>query len=488
MNSAQRIALPGVLIVDDEARSREALARTLDEDFTVFDAADADAAIALMEREGASVQLVVCDQRMPGRSGVALLTEIRSRWPETVRIMLSGYTDSQDIITGINEAGIYQFLLKPWQPEQLLLTLKGAAEVWHLQRDNQRLSLELRAAEPVLRQQVAHKRERVRRELGLEGMVRAPNSPLNALVATIGKVAPFDLSVLITGESGTGKEMLARALHYQSDRAEKAFVVENCGALPDQLLEAELFGYKRGAFTGAYEDRVGRYQQADGGTIFLDEIGETSPAFQVKLLRVLQEGEFRPLGAPRPVSVDVRVVAATNKKLEDEVRAGRFREDLYYRLATVVLHVPPLRERPMDVPLIANRLLELSQKALGKPCRGFTNEALASIASYRWPGNVRELQNEVLRMLAMAETETLGAELLAPRVLQSPVGGAQEEALSLLDSLDGGLKERMEQLEMRVIKEALARHRWNKSRVAQELGISRVGLRSKLARFGMERT
>jgi two-component system response regulator HupR/HoxA len=487
MNALGRVALPGVLIVDDEARSREALARTLDEDFTIFAAADAEEALAVMEREGASVQLVVCDQRMPGRSGVALLTEIRSRWPETVRIMLSGYTDSQDIITGINEAGIYQFLLKPWQPEQLLLTLKGAAEVWHLQRDNQRLSLELRAAEPVLRRQVEEKRARVRRELGLEGLIRAPNSPLNQLVATVAKVAPFDLSVLVTGESGTGKEMLARALHYQSNRADKAFVVENCGALPDQLLEAELFGYKRGAFTGAYEDRVGRFQQADGGTIFLDEIGETSPAFQVKLLRVLQEGEFRPLGAPRPVSVDVRVVAATNKKLEDEVRAGRFREDLFYRLATVVLHVPPLRERPMDVPLIANRLLDQSRHALGKPCKGFTNEALASIASYRWPGNVRELQNEVLRMLAMAETETIGAELLAPRVLQSPVGGAQEEALSVLDSLDGGLKERMEQLEMRVIKEALARHRWNKSRVAQELGISRVGLRSKLARFGMER-
>jgi two-component system response regulator HupR/HoxA len=479
--------LPGVLVVDDEPRSCEALARTLDESFDVLTAGDAEAAIAIMEREGAEVQIVVCDQRMPGKNGVALLTEIRNRWPDTVRIMLSGYTDSQDIITGINEAGIYQFLHKPWQPEQLLLTLKGAAEAWSLQQDNQRLSLELRAAVPQLRRRVEDKRAQARRELGLEGLVRAKDSPLNAIVATLARVAPFDLAVLIVGESGTGKEMLARALHYQSPRADKPFVVENCGALPDQLLEAELFGYKRGAFTGAYEDRVGRLQQADGGTLFLDEIGDTSPAFQVKLLRVLQEGEFRPLGAPRPVSVDLRVVAATNRKLDDEVRAGRFREDLYYRLATVTLRVPPLRERPGDVPLIARHLLAQATQSLGKPCRGFTNEVLACFASYRWPGNVRELQNEVLRMLALADGEALGAELLAPRVLRAPLGGAQEEALSLFETLAGGLKERMEQLEMRVIEEALLRHRWNKTRVAQELGLSRVGLRGKLARFGLEK-
>jgi two-component system response regulator HupR/HoxA len=303
----------------------------------------------------------------------------------------------------------------------------------------------------------------------------------------IEKVAPFDLSVLISGESGTGKEMVARAIHYCSRRADKAFVVENCGALPDQLLEAELFGYKRGAFTGAYEDRVGLFQQADGGTIFLDEIGETSPAFQVKLLRVLQEGEFRPLGGARPQSVDVRVIAATNRDLEADVREGRFREDLYYRLATVPMHVPPLRERTMDIPLLAERLLEASQKALGKKCEGFTGEAAACIAAYRWPGNVRELQNEILRMLALAEGPKLGAELLSPRVLRTPVGETQAADLSLLAGLDGGLKERMDQLEAQVVKEAMIRHRWNKSKAAAELGLSRVGLRNKLERYGLEK-
>ena len=489
MNAPQKLKLPAVLVIDDEVRSQEALRRTLEEDFEVFTAAGADEAQLILEREGplGGVQIILCDQRMPGTTGVQFLKNVRSQWPDSVRIILSGYTDAEDIIDGINEAGIYQYLLKPWQPEQLLLTLKNAHNVWRLQQENQRLSVDLRAAEPVLKKRVEMKYERVKREFGLDGLIRAPNSPLNPVCQLVEKVAPFDLSVLVTGESGTGKEMVARAIHYCSRRAEKAFVIENCGALPDQLLEAELFGYKRGAFTGAYEDRIGLFQQADGGTIFLDEIGETSPAFQVKLLRVLQEGEFRPLGGARPVSVDVRVIAATNRDLEADVREGRFREDLYYRLATVPLHVPPLRDRPMDIPLLATRLLEASQKALGKTCEGFTSEAAACIAAYRWPGNVRELQNEILRMLALAETPRLGAELLSPRVLRTPVGETQAADLSLLAGLEGGLKERMDQLEAQVVKEALIRHRWNKSKAAAELGLSRVGLRNKLERYGLEK-
>ena len=485
MTATEKLKLPTVLVVDDEVRSLEALRRTLEEDFEVFTASSAAEAQTVMEREW--VQIIVCDQRMPGMTGVEFLKGVRSQWPDTLRIILSGYTEAEDIIAGVNEAGIYQYLMKPWQPDQLLLTLQAAARVYRLQQENQRLSVELRAAEPVLAKRVEMKYERVKREFGLDGLIRTPKSPLNTVCELVEKIAPYDLSVLITGESGTGKEMLARAIHYRSRRAERAFVIENCGALPDQLLEAELFGYKRGAFTGAYEDRVGRFQQADGGTIFLDEIGETSPAFQVKLLRVLQEGEFRPLGAPRPVSVDVRVVAATNRDLEADVRAGRFREDLYYRLATVTLHVPPLRERPMDIPLLAGRLLDASQKALGKKSNGFTNEALACIAAYRWPGNVRELQNEILRMLALSDTPLLGADLLAPRILRTPAVDQQEDELLLLVGGEGGLKERMDALEARVVKETMIRQRWNKSKAAVELGLSRVGLRNKLVRYGLER-
>ena len=482
-------SLPTLLVVDDEVRSQEALRRTLEEDFTVFTASGAAEAQRIMERE--FVQIVLCDQRMPDVSGVEFLKQVRAQWPDAVRMIISGYTDAEDIIAGINEAGIWQYVLKPWQPDQLLLLLKGAAEVHRLQQDNQRLSLELKTSEPALKRRVEAKRSQARSNFALDRMARAPDSPLNEVVGLIERIAPFDISVLITGESGTGKELLARSLHYRSPRADKAFVTENCGALPDQLLEAELFGHKRGAFTGAFEDRVGLFQQADGGTLFLDEIGETSPAFQVKLLRVLQEGEVRPVGAPRPLSVDVRVLAATNRDLEEEVRAGRFREDLYYRLATLTLHLPPLRERPMDIPMIAEGILERGMRQLQRPARGFTREAMACLTAYRWPGNVRELQNEILRMLTLAEGRDgelwLGAELLSTRVLRAAGEESEEKELGFLAGLDGGLKERMEQLEARVVKETLIRHRWNKTRAATELGLSRVGLRSKLSRYGLEK-
>jgi two-component system, NtrC family, response regulator HupR/HoxA len=493
MNAPGPQRLPAVLVVDDEVRSLEALRRTLEEDFEVLCAGSAEEALELMQREAATggVQVVVCDQRMPGMTGVQFLKEVRARWPDAVRIILSGYTDAEDIIAGVNEAGIWQYLLKPWQPEQLLLTLQRAAELWRLQQDNQRLSLELRTAEPVLKRRVESKYDKVKQAFGLGGLIRAAESPMNAVCDLVARIAPYDLNVLVTGESGTGKEMVARAIHYESRRADKAFITENCGALPDTLLESELFGHKRGAYTGAVDDRVGLFQQADGGTLFLDEIGETSPAFQVKLLRVLQEGEFRPLGSTRPVTVDVRVIAATNRDLEEEVCAGRFRQDLYYRLATISLHVPPLRERPMDLALLARRLLESSARGLGKEADGFTTEALACIAAYRWPGNVRELQNEILRMVALADGRKLGAELLSPRVLRSPAGEtraeAQSEAMAWLAELSGGLKERLEKLEMQVLKETMTRHRWNKSQSARELGLSRVGLRSKLVRYGLER-
>jgi len=480
--------LPAILVIDDEVRSQEALRRTLEEDFEVLCASSAKEGMEILEKEQstATIRIVLCDQRMPGTTGVQFLKEVRTRWPDVVRIILSGYTDAEDIISGVNEAGIWQYLLKPWQPEQLLLTMQRAAEVWRLQQENQRLSLDLRTAEPVLKKQVDSKQEKVKSSFGLAALIRAPGSPINAVCDMVGRVAPFDLSVMVTGESGTGKEMIARAIHYESRRASKAFVTENCGALPDTLLESELFGYKRGAFTGAVEDRVGLFQQADGGTLFLDEIGETSPAFQVKLLRVLQEGEFRPLGSNRPVTVDVRVIAATNRDLEDDVRTGRFREDLYYRLATIALHVPALRDRPMDLPLLAHRLLVSSCNALGKPVESFSNEAIACIAAYRWPGNVRELQNEILRMVALSSTPQLGAELLSPRVLRRPVSETSGPDLAWASGLSGGLKERMDQLEMHVLKESMSRHRWNKSRAARELGLSRVGLRAKLVRHGLE--
>lgn len=475
--------LPVVLVIDDEVRSQEVIRRTLMEEFEVLTASSANEAEALLEREW--VQLILCDQRMPGTSGVEFLTLVRERWPDVVRIIVSGYTDTADIIAGINNAGIYQYITKPWQPESLLLSVRAASQLYRLQMENQQLNLELRASEPVLRQRVNAKRHEVRTRFDFSGIAMAENSPLKALCATAAQVAQYDIPLLINGESGTGKELLTRAIHYGSRRADRAFVTENCGALSDQILESELFGHKRGAFTGAFEDRVGLFEQADGGTIFLDEIGDTSPAFQVKLLRVLQEGEIRPLGSSRTRKVNVRVISATNRDLKDEVRKGRFREDLYYRLATFTLTIPPLRERRVDIVPVAHRLLAKAQAELGKEAGGFTDEALACLQSYRWPGNVRELHNEVYRMLALSQEGRLGADGLSPHVLQA-ASVEQEQDLELLNRLDGPLKDRLDGLEARILRECLMRHGWNKSRAARELGLSRVGLRAKLDRYKLE--
>ncbi|MCU7920814.1 MAG: sigma-54 dependent transcriptional regulator [Candidatus Thiodiazotropha sp. (ex Epidulcina cf. delphinae)] len=476
---------PTVLIVDDEVRGLETLQRILQDDFNVQTAENVEQAREILENEW--VQIILCDQRMPDITGVEFLKQVRDQWPEVIRMIISGYTDSEDIISAVNDAGIYHFITKPWHPDSLILLLKNAAELFELQRKNEILSIELKMSPSRLQAAMDKKRKRLRDDYQCEDqIVRSPQSCMNQVCEKIRRVSPYDVSVLLTGESGTGKELAARALHYNSARWDQPFVVENCGALPDELLESELFGYKKGAFTGAVEDRAGLFERASGGTVFLDEIGEVSPAFQVKLLRVLQEGEIRPLGSSQTRQVDVRIIAATNRDLEQEVREGRFREDLYYRLATVTIHLPALRERNSDIPLIANSILDAAMQHLGKSVDGFTAESLACMQAYHWPGNVRELQNEIRHMLVMSDNDELGAELLSPRVLRA--APEEDEAdLQTMDGLEGSLKERVESLEARILKETLIRHRWNKSQAAKELGLSRVGLRSKLERYGLEK-
>ncbi|MFZ4479650.1 MAG: sigma-54-dependent transcriptional regulator [Rhodoferax sp.] len=467
-----------VLVVDDEQRSLETLRRTLEDHFTIFTAITAEEGFNLME--GEYIQIVLSDQRMPGTSGVEFLRSVRSRWPNTVRLILSGHTEAEDIIAGINEAGIWQYLLKPWHPDQLLLTLQSAAALWRLQQENQRLTLELRSSPEHLSQRVANLRLKARSQAGFDRLTRAADSPLNQVCALAERIAGHDLSVLITGESGTGKELLARAIHYASTRADQPFVVENCGAMPDTLLESELFGHKRGAFTGATESRIGLFQQADGGTLFLDEIGETSPAFQVKLLRALQEGEVRPVGSPRPVAVDVRLIAATNRDLEADVASGRFREDLYYRVAGVTLDLPALRERPQDIaPIVAEMLRR--PIPTGKE---MSEQAMKCLRDHAWPGNVRELQNEIRRALALGDGPVLGADLLSVRLRQPVKAPAEPGAAG--SAASGLLRHRLERLEAQVIREAMQRHNGNKTHVADQLGLTRVGLRMKLIRLGLE--
>ncbi|HAJ13004.1 MAG: sigma-54 dependent transcriptional regulator [Hydrogenophaga sp.] len=475
--------LPTVLVVDDEVRSQDAMRRTLDEDFTVFTASSADEARGLLQRQPVSV--ILCDQRMPGTTGVAFLKEVRERWPEVVRIVISGYTDSEDIIAGINEAGIYQYILKPWSPDHLLDAVRNAVEAQALQRQTSRLGLELRTSTRVLRQRSAEQMAQARSQFDFGRIVRSPGSPLDAVCAMAERAARYDIPVLVLGESGTGKELLARAIHYASPRLGGPFEVENCAAIPDTLLESELFGHKRGAFTGAYEDHAGLFQRADGGTVFLDEIGETSPAFQVKLLRVLQEGEVRPVGAARPVPVDVRIIAATHRDLEQRVREGLFREDLYYRIAGVTLTMPPLRERVGDIGPIARQLAQDVATEIGHPGAELPDEALACLMAYPWPGNIRELRNEIARALALHDERRLVASAFSPRVLQGRSGTLQGDLQPAIPR-SGTLAERLDVIEAMILRETLERLRWNKSHVARELGLSRVGLRSKMQRLGLE--
>ena len=475
-----------VLLVDDEVRSLDAMRRTLDEDFAILTATDADGARALLERQ--EVDVILCDQRMPGLTGVEFLREVRERWPDTVRIVISGYTDSEDIIAGINQAGIYQYILKPWVPDHLLQTVRGAAEARTLQHGLSRLELELRNGAAPLRAKSQSRLAQARSVFDFERIVRAAGSPLDGLCDMAARVARHDLSVLILGESGTGKELMARAIHYASPRLAGPMVVENCAAIPDTLLESELFGHKRGAFTGAVDDHIGLFQRAHGGTVFLDEIGETSPAFQVKLLRVLQEGELRPVGSTRSIPVDVRVIAATHRELEADVRAGRFREDLYYRIASITLAMPPLRERPGDIVPIADHLLADVAAELGLPPSSFDDDSRALLMAYPWPGNIRELRNEIARALALADGTRLHASAFSRKLRNGQAGlsVAANDAAGAALPHSGTLTERLDAIEAMVLRETLLRHRWNKTRAAQELGLSRVGLRAKLQRFGLE--
>jgi two-component system response regulator HupR/HoxA len=419
---------------------------------------------------------------MPGESGVEFLKRVRELWPDTIRIIISGYTDSADIIEGVNNAGIYQYITKPWSPDKLIDCVRESANLWRLQHEVTDMRIEVKPASEALQKVISDRRRNQSQSFGFDRIIHRSDSPLVDAISLARRAARYDVSVLVTGASGTGKELLARAIHQESSRAEKSFVVENCGALPDDLLESELFGCKKGAYTGAYQDRIGLFELADNGTIFLDEIGETSPAFQVKLLRVLQEGEIRPLGAQRPRKVNVRVIAATNRDLLAEVAAGRFRRDLYYRLAAFPIHMPALRDRVQDIPAIAARILTQINQSFNRQVSGFHPRTLDLMAAYGWPGNVRELHNEIQRMTVLSEGNApLAPDLLSPAIRNGetaavvPAGEARQ------------LKDIVAEVEKAAIEAALMRHDGNISRSADELGLSRVGLRSKIERYDLRR-
>jgi len=467
-----------VLVVDDEVRSLETITRILDDDYLVICANNAEKADELLKEH--SVQVILCDQRMPGRTGVEFLSSVRESYPDILRIIISGYTDSDNIIKAINEAGIFHYITKPWHPEQLLMIVQNATRMYQLQQQNKLLANELNFSADSLAGKLKQDVSQLKKEYQLDNIVRANNSPLNKVLDQLKDIARYDILVMITGESGTGKELLARALHYNSSRSNKPFVIENCGAMHDELLSSELFGHKKGAFTGAVTDHVGLFEKADGGTIFLDEIGDISPAFQVKLLRVLQEGEIRPLGSNQSKKINVRVIAATNRDLQKEVEQQRFRADLYYRLTTVNLHIPALRERPMDIIPLVESLLTKYSVTFDQLVPTLDEQTKSYLKQYHWPGNVRELQNEVQRLLVFSHGKNIIKETLSAELQQT----YHAQHSNLTDLTSGlSLKERVEQLEQALLKEALDKHQGNKSKAAEELGLSRVGLTNKLERY-----
>lgn len=475
---------PAILLVDDEPHSLAAMKMALEDDFDILTAADAAEAQRLLEEEW--VQVIFCDQRMPGRTGVDFLAEVRERWPETVRIIITGYTDPADMVAAINEAGIYQFLTKPWHPDQLLMAARNAARLFQLSRENERMALEMRFLGSTAESKLEKRRKALRDGMGFETLLRAPQSPMNTVITQARQYASFDVPVLLVGETGTGKAALARAMHYISLRSDRPFYQLNCSGLTDELIEMELFGARRGAVPGLANNKIGLAQKADRGTLFLNGVDGFSPRLQMALARLMEEGAFQPVGGAETITTNLRLIAGSHRDLRALVAEGQFRADLYYSLSLAELALPPLRARPGDVAILAQHFLFEAARAHGKPVHGLDAAALEFLENYDWPGNQRELENEVTRMLIFAQAPLLGAELISRHILQAPPSdsGADRSADAALTG-EGSLKDRVELIEMRILRETLTRHRWNKSRAAAELGLSRVGLRAKLERYGI---
>jgi two-component system response regulator HupR/HoxA len=458
-----------VLVVDDEPDILRSFSFNYGDDFDVVTADGGARALELLRTRDAAV--IVADQRMPAMSGTEFLERSMAVRPDAVRIILTGYTDVEAIVDAINKSRIYRYVTKPWDSEELRLTLRRAIEAFHLTRENARLVEELRRANERLAAENAFLRE-----TDAAHEIVGESAAMRTVLELVARVAASRTTVLVEGETGTGKELVARAIHAAGPRRDRLFVPVNCAALSEGVLESELFGHRRGAFTGAIEDRKGLFEVASGGTLFLDEISETAPALQAKLLRVLQENEVRPVGESRARTVDARVIVATNRDLAAEVKAGRFREDLYYRLRVFPIRLPPLRERPEDIPLLTRHLLRRLAVQMKRPVPEPTDETLALLRRYPFPGNVRELANELERAVLLAEPgDPLGEELLSERVQETGGNGAPSSLL----------QHRTDVFEREQIEAAIARAGGVKTRAAEELGITYRGLLKKMKRLGM---
>src|SRR3954451_74819 len=455
------MALRSILIVDDEEPIRQMLTEVLSGHGYVVRAAS-DGEEALKELAVYDYDAVVTDVRMPRMDGLTLVRAIQQTAPDAPVIVMSAY-GSHDLALEAMKAGAYDYLGKPFRPDEVLLVLRKAEERERLRAENRRLRREIEASR------------------GRSAII-AESPSMKEVMRVVGKVAPARTTVLITGESGTGKELVARAVHELSPRKAGPFVAVNCGAIPDQLIESELFGHAKGAFTGAQAAKRGLFEEADSGTLFLDEIGDLPLQLQVSLLRALQEGEIRRVGDARSMKVDVRVLAATHRDLSQQVAQGKFREDLFYRLNVLALKLPPLRDRPEELPALAERFIAQHAERLGIPRKPLSAEALAMLQQWRWPGNVRELENALERALVLSEGDEID-----PAALPDEIRGARKASGPPETPSEGDLSVKRAQraLEADLIRRALERTGGNRSRAAELLDLSPRALLYKIREYGL---
>jgi two-component system NtrC family response regulator len=443
-----------ILLIDDDASLRRVIEYNLQEEgYEVLAASSGEEGLKLFQE--VMPQVVVTDMKMSGIDGLTVLRSIKELTPETLVIIITAF-GKVDVAVEAMKAGAFDYILKPFSRDELRMTVAKAVKFSGLAEENRRLKSEL------------SDKADFRTIIGT-------SKKMEQVFEMIRKVADTEATVLITGESGTGKELVARAIHAGSSRRDAPFVTINCAAIPRDLLESELFGHTKGAFTGAIKEKAGKFQLADGGTIFLDEVGELLPELQPKLLRVLQEKEVDPVGSSKAQKVDVRVVSATNMDIEKAVSDGHFREDLYYRLAVIEIHLPPLRQRRADIPL----LIRYFCSKLGSDRITFDTDALDMLSKYSWPGNVRELQNTVERLLIMRNGDIISSGELPEKFRQS---GTQKCAI--INIPDEGCS--LEELEREIVIEALERNGWNQTAAARFLRIPRHVLIYRLEKFGIE--
>ena len=452
-----------VLVVDDELGVRESLRLVLRDRYEVAVAESGEEALRRIGDE--PFDAILLDLVMPGIDGLTVLERVKGQRPETPVVIVTATRTLKTAVTAI-KLGAFDYIEKPFDLDELRIVLANATRTSALQREVNELRAE------------------VGRRYQL-GNIVGRSERMQSIFRTVSQVAPLKTTVLITGESGTGKELIAKALHYQSPRASRTMTALNCAAIPEPLLESELFGYERGAFTDAHARKLGQFELAHQSTIFLDEIAELQPAMQAKLLRVIETGQFLRIGGVKPIDVDVRIVAATNQDLATAIENGTFRADLYYRLNVVALHLPPLRERREDLPLLMKHFTQAKAAELGIKERAFTAEAIDHLLRYRWPGNVRELENLIERLLVLSDFGPVRAEELPEVVRQSatsaPSGNARGEVLLGIRTLSDAVDE----FERGIIEEALHQAEFNQTRAAERLGTTRRILKYRMDKLGI---